>query len=218
MQSNTSMTYEEELLSKLKDKEYRTAYVESHINNGIAFQIRTLRGDLTQEELGKRAGMKQEAICRLENPNYGSFTLKTLKQIASAFDVGLIVRFVPFSDLVKWDLNLSSESLHEVSSLTGEKKLLKDEIDHLKAELAKQKQIADDVVKDNMILRERAEKAEARLHHKCEWSYDDIYDYYSTTCGDDFALTHGSLEGNKLKYCPYCGGTIKQAMRGDDAV
>jgi len=115
MQSNTSMTYKEELLLNLKDKEYRTSFVEAHINNGIAFQIKTMRGDLTQEELGMLAGMKQEAICRLENPNYGSFTLKTLKQIASAFDVALIVRFVPFSDLINWDLDLSAESLKVLS-------------------------------------------------------------------------------------------------------
>jgi transcriptional regulator with XRE-family HTH domain len=110
MQEHTS-NYKEELLLNLKDKEYRKAFVSSHINNGIAFQIRTMRGDLTQEELGKLAGMKQEAICRLENPNYGSFTLKTLKEIAAAFNVALMVRFVPFSELVKWDLNLSAESL-----------------------------------------------------------------------------------------------------------
>lgn len=117
MQSNTSMTYKEELLNNLKNEEYRKAFVESHINNGIAFQIRTMRNNrnLNQEALGNLAGMKQEAICRLENPNYGSFTLKTLKEIAAAFDVALIVRFVPFSDLVKWDLNLSEELL-DVSS------------------------------------------------------------------------------------------------------
>ncbi len=111
MQSNTSKSHKEKLLENLKDKEYRKAFVESHINNGVAFQIRTMRGDLTQEDLGKLAGMKQTQICRLENPNYGSFTLKTLKEIAAAFDVALIVRFVPFSELVKWDLNLSAQTL-----------------------------------------------------------------------------------------------------------
>lgn len=117
MQSNTSMTYKEELLKYLKDKEYRDAFVSSHIDNGIPFQIKTMRDNrkMTQEELGELAEMKQAAISRLENPNYGSFTLKTLKGIASAFDVALIVRFIPFSDLVKWDLDLSSETLNVLS-------------------------------------------------------------------------------------------------------
>jgi transcriptional regulator with XRE-family HTH domain len=115
MQENIS--YKEKLLSNLKDKEYRTAFISSHINNGIPFQIRTMRNNrnLTQEELAVLTNMKQAAICRLENPNYGNFTLKTLKEVASAFDVALIVKFVPFSELVKWDLNLSSESLDVIS-------------------------------------------------------------------------------------------------------
>ena len=87
------------LINDLKDKKYRDAYVEESVRVGIPFQIRTIRNGkkLKQEELGKLAGMKQEAICRLEDPNYGSFTLKTLNNIAAAFDVGLIVRFAPFS-------------------------------------------------------------------------------------------------------------------------
>lgn len=113
MQSNISMTYKDELLEDIKDKEYRNAFVSSHISNGIPFQIKTMRNNrkMIQKELGKLARMKQTAICRLENPNYGNFTLKTLKAIAAAFDVALIVRFVPFSELVKWDLKLSAHSL-----------------------------------------------------------------------------------------------------------
>jgi transcriptional regulator with XRE-family HTH domain len=117
MQSNISKSYKKELLGNLKNKKYRDAFVESHIKNGIPFQIKTMRErrDLTQEELGVLANMKQAAISRLENPNYGNFTLKTLKEIASAFDVALTVRFVPFSDLVKWDLALDADSLEAPS-------------------------------------------------------------------------------------------------------
>lgn len=101
------------LLAKLKNKEYRHAFVSEYINEGIPFQIRTLRNQrgLTQTEFGKLAGKSQVIISRLENPNYASFSIATLKELAYAFDVGLIVRFVPISDLVKWDINLSSESL-----------------------------------------------------------------------------------------------------------
>jgi transcriptional regulator with XRE-family HTH domain len=45
-------------------------------------------------------GIKQQAISRLENPYYGKPTLTTLKKIAAAFDVGLLVEFVPFSQLI----------------------------------------------------------------------------------------------------------------------
>ena len=103
------------LIEELKDKEYRDAFVEEHIDTGIPFQIRALREqkgrEWTQKELGMRTGMAQETISRLEDPNYGKLTLKTLKRIASAFDVALMVRFVPFSELVEWELKLTPDSL-----------------------------------------------------------------------------------------------------------
>lgn len=111
----------EKLINKLKDKEYRDAFVSALITNSIPFQIKALREQKTwsQKELGDLANMAQESISRLEDPNYGKLNLNTLKRLAAAFDVGLMVRFVPFSDLVEWDINLSNESL-KVASFTEE--------------------------------------------------------------------------------------------------
>jgi hypothetical protein len=39
---------------------------------------------------------------RLENPNYGKHTLTTLKNIAAACDVALVVWFIPFGRLTYW--------------------------------------------------------------------------------------------------------------------
>jgi transcriptional regulator with XRE-family HTH domain len=107
----------EKLKAQLKDKIYRDAFVSEHIDTGIPFQIRALRKQrkLTQKELSVITGMAQERISVAENPNYSRFNIKTLKRIASAFEVALIVRFVPISELVKWELNLSSETLEAVS-------------------------------------------------------------------------------------------------------
>lgn len=101
------------LINALKNKEYRDAYVEESIRVNIPFQIKTLRNQRKwkQEDLEKHSGIKQSRISLLEDPNYPGFSMATLKKLASGFDVGLVVRFVPFSDLVKWELNLSSESL-----------------------------------------------------------------------------------------------------------
>lgn len=103
------------LVEELKDKEYRDAFVSELIDTGIPFQIRALREQeqrkWSQKELGKRADMHQERISQIEDPDYGKLSLATLKRIASAFDIGLVVRFVPISELVEWELNLSSESL-----------------------------------------------------------------------------------------------------------
>lgn len=102
-------------------KEYRDAFVEEHINTGLPFQIHTLREQRkwTQKDLGIRASMAQETISRLEDPNYGKLTLQTLKRLASAFGVALMVRFVPFSELVEWELHLTPDSL-KVQSFENE--------------------------------------------------------------------------------------------------
>ncbi len=63
-------------------------------------------------------GMNQNAISRLESPHYGKQTLTSLKRLAAAFDVALVVRFVPFTQLVNWvsgtpfvDAGLSTQAL-----------------------------------------------------------------------------------------------------------
>jgi len=112
----------EKLINELKNKDYRDAFVSEHITTGVPFQIKALREqrDWSQKELGKQAKMLQERISVLEDPDYGKFNINTLKKIASAFDIGLVVRFVPFSELAEWELNLSSKSL-QVPSFNEDK-------------------------------------------------------------------------------------------------
>ena len=106
-------TIRQSLFGNLKDKEYRDSFVESHLAANIASQIFATREaqDWTQEKLAQEAGMAQARIPLLEDPSYGSYTLKTLKRLASALDVALVVRFVPFSELVEWVVNLSPDEL-----------------------------------------------------------------------------------------------------------
>ncbi len=102
---------EKQLFESFQDKDYRDIFVEEHIGVGLAHQIRALRdkNGWTQEELSNRAGKKQPVIAQLENPDYGNYTLKTLKTLASAFDVALQVDFVSFSELIKRASNLTPE-------------------------------------------------------------------------------------------------------------
>ncbi len=46
----------------------------------------------------------------------------------------------------------------------------------------------------------------------CEWTYDDMDDYYETACKRGYSLEDGTLEENYHKYCPYCGGLIQLAQ------
>jgi transcriptional regulator with XRE-family HTH domain len=101
------------LLAKLKHKAYRDAYTVEHVKTMTPLQIRTLREqrEWTQGKLAAEAKTTQTAISRTEDPNYGNLTLNNLLKIAAALDVGLLVKFVPFSRLVKEFEDLSPEAM-----------------------------------------------------------------------------------------------------------
>lgn len=104
-----------QIVKALQDKEYRQLYVDENISTVIAVQLREMRESKgwTQSELGQHAsGIRQERISQLEDPDYGRPTLTTLKRLAAAFDVALIVRFAPFSELVNWSVNLTPAHLN----------------------------------------------------------------------------------------------------------
>ena len=111
---NTLISKARKLFEDFSDKQYRDAYVENHINDGLAFQIRTMRknDNLSQKDLAGSLGTQQTAISRLENPDYGQFNLGTLKKLASIFDVALMVRFVPFSELANRTAHLSHADIN----------------------------------------------------------------------------------------------------------
>ena len=104
---------EQQIFDSFGNKEYRDAFVAEHLNSGLAFQIRALRekNGWTQDELARLTGKAQETISQLENPDYGRFTLKTLKALASAFDLALMVNLVSFSELIARVSNLSPETI-----------------------------------------------------------------------------------------------------------
>jgi transcriptional regulator with XRE-family HTH domain len=110
----------EQIWHSLEDEEYRREF-NADVDTGLAFQIRALRekNGWTQGELAERAGSDQGTISQWENPNYGRYTLKTLKSLANAFDVGLLVRFAPFSELALWAslLIASTKRTHHTSCL-----------------------------------------------------------------------------------------------------
>lgn len=99
---------------RLRNKEYRDSFVGSHISNTIAAQIATLRAKRgwSQTKLAAEAGTHQSRISSLEDPNYENIEIGTLKKLASAFDVALTVRFVPYSELARWNAQLSTVSFN----------------------------------------------------------------------------------------------------------
>jgi transcriptional regulator with XRE-family HTH domain len=100
-----NLTSKTGLIARLKrGNAARQRFSESHVDKTIAHQIRAIRDSLgwSQERLAEEVGMNQNAISRLESPDYGKPTISTLKRLAAAFDVSLIVRFAPFSEIVDW--------------------------------------------------------------------------------------------------------------------
>ena len=115
-----------QILKSLGQRSYRRAFRDD-IGTGLAFQIKLLRErrGQTQEELAERIGKRQETISQWENPNYGRYTLKTLLELAEAFDVALIVRFAPFRDLAYWTATITPDRL---APKTYEEEMASDEM------------------------------------------------------------------------------------------
>lgn len=91
------------LLENLNRKPYRDAYVGEHVRTGISYQIRAMR-DLrgwSQKKLAEVLKKPQSVVSRLEDPDYGKPSVQTLLEIASAFDVALIIQFVDFPEFMK---------------------------------------------------------------------------------------------------------------------
>ena len=89
------------LRRSFRDEEYRYGYVESFLDAFIAAQLRALRLQRGWEQLdvAQRMGTKQSAISRLENVNYSSWSISTLKRLARVFGVRLKVSFEEFATL-----------------------------------------------------------------------------------------------------------------------
>lgn len=98
--SEDTISARSQLLSSLRDSEYRYEFVKERVRSSVALQIRALRAqrnNMTQKELGDAIGMAQTWVSRLENPDYGKMTVATLLRLAEAFDTDLEIKFRPFS-------------------------------------------------------------------------------------------------------------------------
>ena len=125
------------LAKELRDPEVREHTVAAQVRIGIPFQLRAMREmrGWTQEAMARKLGTTQNTISRLENPRTGKPTIKTLLRIARVFDVGLLVRFVPFGfyrdvieamdathiEIPSYDEELANEGDNPVLLLSSEK-------------------------------------------------------------------------------------------------
>jgi transcriptional regulator with XRE-family HTH domain len=118
-------SFRESLINSLRKPLYRHAWVESHIKDGIAFQIRSMRKarGWDQTRLAIEAFNNpdlQSMVSRYESSDYGKYSLRTLLDLAKTFDVGLIVRFAPFSELIHWEEEEFSKAENPIPSFDQE--------------------------------------------------------------------------------------------------
>lgn len=119
------------LWNYLTDENFRREYKAEHARSGIAYQIRAMRDarGWSQSDLAKKAGKSQSNIARLEDPDYGKFSVQTLLEIADAFDVWLSVEFVSFKTGLARTANRSPSilnaepfSVHDINELKPDTK------------------------------------------------------------------------------------------------
>lgn len=84
-----------------QDATYELRHALNSLNQRymLAMQLKAMREakGWSQAELAKRAKLAETDISKIENPLGDDFELEQLIEIAKACDVGLLVRFAPFS-------------------------------------------------------------------------------------------------------------------------
>ena len=123
------------IISRLQNSgSSRDAYINAKLSVLISSQIRALRlktkGDQRQLHLANSAGMRQFRISLMETPGKVNFRLSTLTRLAAAFKVGLIVKFVSFSEMLEWDNSYSQDDFSVVRLPDDKKFLLPSEINN----------------------------------------------------------------------------------------
>lgn len=103
----------ERLWQAFRDKEYRQVYADSFSDSKIATQIKVLREQRgwTQQQLADAVGMKQSRIATLEDVNYSSWSIRTLRRLAETFDLWLDVEFKEFGAVWPQLQDFNRESL-----------------------------------------------------------------------------------------------------------
>lgn len=104
------------LIEEFKDDpEYREGYTEEFFNAKIATQIKVLREqrEWSQEQLGNASGMRQERISVLEDVSYESWTVSTLRKLASAFHLVVDIEFKEYGEFASEFMAFNEERLRK---------------------------------------------------------------------------------------------------------
>jgi transcriptional regulator with XRE-family HTH domain len=114
-------------ISRLRsDLDSRISYIRAKLNVVVPSKIRALRlkSDMPrQSDLARAAQMHQSRVSMFETPGAANFTLETLARLAAVFKVGLVVDFVPFSEMLHWENTYSQDSF-DVTKIDSDREFI----------------------------------------------------------------------------------------------
>ncbi len=100
----------------LKSQESRAAYIKAKLAVLVPAQIRALRLKSVnplmpkQSDLARESQLHQSRISMFETPGMANVTLETLAKVSAGLRSGVVIKFVPFSEMLAWENSFSPES------------------------------------------------------------------------------------------------------------
>ncbi len=100
----------------LTNRKSRAAYIRAKLGVLVPAQIRSLRLTSTnppmprQKDLAIEAEMHQSRISMFETPGAANITLSTLAEIGAALKCGVVVKFEPFSEMLRWENSFAPDN------------------------------------------------------------------------------------------------------------
>jgi hypothetical protein len=100
----------------LSSQKSRAGYIKAKLSVLVPAQIRGLRLKSVnpampfQRDLARETELHQSRISMFETPGMSNMTLETLSKIAAGLRVGVIVKFVPFHEMLRWENSFSLDT------------------------------------------------------------------------------------------------------------
>ena len=181
---------------KLEKKSYRDGYVQAQKAVGLAFQISALRKSKrwTEEELADRCGWSKDRQIEIETVGGDEFTWETLQALASAFDIGIIVKFASFGEMIEEEDSFDPNTFDVLS-------FNEDGLGQTKPKRLKSAQVDSVVLK--LVSNVAEEKAVSRASRRTLKSEKAFYDFHKRP-----ATREQSLSGREygVVLCPSRSG------------
>jgi hypothetical protein len=116
-QSNITSSQLNSLIKQFDGKDgdnFRRDFLVTQLQLSLAEQLKSMRGDMTQEQFSNELGKPQSVICRLENPDTPK-SINSLLAIAHKRKIALLVRFVDFHKFLEATGDYSQEAMAPIA-------------------------------------------------------------------------------------------------------